>query len=144
MPDDIIELNLGKLLGAEEKPSIQQLTLYISHSDKDSKVVKNIHKWIKEAQKLLTIIGGGATALPPADGTWLKRDIDTIVKLKDADIVWEKTTIMYTYIYSDRFIKNLKSLREFLHRFGRETNQGEVIFVFVGSLYRIRKFDHIK
>ncbi len=141
MPDDILELNLGKILGAEVKPSIQQLTLYISHSDKDSKAVKNIHKWIKEAQTLLTIIGGGATALPPTDGTWLKKDIDSIKRLKDNDIVWEKTTIMHTYIYSDRFKKNLKSLREFLHRFGRETNQGEVVFEFIGSLYRIRKFD---
>ncbi len=132
----------GGILGAEAKSSTQQLTLYISHRDKDSKAVKNIHKWIKEAQRLLTIIGGGTTALPPADGTWLKNNnIDSIKILKDKDIVWEKTTIMYTYIYSDRFKKNLKSLREFLHRFGRETNQGEVVFEFIGSLYRIRKFD---
>jgi len=139
--DDIQEINLGKILGAEAKSSIQQLTLYISHRDKNSKAVKNIHKWIKEAQTLLTIIGGGATALPPADGTWLKKDIDNIKRLKDKDIVWERTTIIYTYIYSERFKKNLRSLRDFLHKFGRETNQGEVVFEFIGSLYRIRKFD---
>jgi hypothetical protein len=52
--------------------------------------------------------------------------------LKDKNVLWEKTTIIYTYIVPHRFEKNLKSLREFLHRFGRETNQGEVVFEFAG------------
>jgi hypothetical protein len=56
-------------------------------------------------------------------------------------MLWEKTTIIYTYIYPDRFEKNLKLLREFLHRFGRETNQGEVVFEFAGEFFRIREYD---
>jgi len=48
---------------------------------------------------------------------------------------------MYAYIYPDRFEKNLKSLREFLHGFGWETNQGEVEFEFAGKFFRIRKYD---
>ncbi len=35
---------------------------------------------------------------------------------------------------------NLNSLREFLHRFGRETNQGEVVFEFDGEFFRIQKY----
>lgn len=108
MPDDILEINLGEILGAIKEPSIQQLTLYIPHKDKDGKDVKDIHKWIKEAQVLLSVIGGGTTTMPPADGTWLKKDIGKIEELKDEDIVWEKTTVMYTYIYQARFKKQFK------------------------------------
>lgn len=143
MADDvnIRVVSLSEAIGALEEPSVQQLTLYIPHKDKEGKTVENIHKWIKEAQRLLSIIGGGATTMPPADGAWIKRDVDSIGELKDEDIVWEKTTVMYTYIYPDRFEKNLKSLREFLHGFGRETNQGEVVFEFAGEFFRIRKYD---
>ena len=45
-----------------------------------------------------------------------------------------------TIIYPDKFEKNLNSLREFLHRFGRETNQGEVVFEFAGEFFRIQKY----
>ncbi len=143
MADDISirVVSLSEAIGALEEPSVQQLTLYMPHKDKEGNPAENIHKWIKEAQRLLSIIGGGATTTPPADGAWLKRAVDSIEALKDEDIVWEKTTVIYAYIYPDRFEKNLKSLREFLHRFGRETNQGEVVFEFAGEFFRIRKYD---
>ena len=134
-------VSLAGLIGATEEPSVQQLTLYIPHKNKEGKTVENIYKWIREAQRLLSIIGGGTTTMPPADGTWLKRAVDNMEELKDEDVVWEKTTVMYAYIYPDRFEKNLKSLREFLHGFGRETNQGEVVFEFAGEFFRIRKYD---
>lgn len=57
------------------------------------------------------------------------------------DVIWEKTTILYTYIKTDNFLNNLKFLRIFLHRFGRETNQGEVVFEFDGRFFRIFDFD---
>ncbi len=81
--------------------------------------------------------------MPPADGTWLnpEKDIDSVGELSDEDMIWEKTTIIYTYIYPDRFEKNIRPLREFLHRFGRETNQGEVVFEFAGEFFRIRDYD---
>ncbi len=141
MTDDILEINLGEILGAIEAPSIQQLTLYIPDKDKDGREIKQLRSWIKEAQKVLTIIGRGSTTMPPADGTWLKKDIDSMEELKDEDILWEKTRIIYTYIDPDRFEKNLKSLREFLHRFGRETKQGEVVFEFAGEFFRIHEYD---
>lgn len=80
--------------------------------------------------------------MPPAGGTWLKeKSVTSIDQLKDKDLLLEKTTLMYTYICADRFEKNLIILREFLHRFGRETNQGEVVFEFDGKFYRIPKYD---
>jgi hypothetical protein len=140
---DIVETSLVEIVGADEEASMQQLTLYIPNKDKNGKEISNIHDWIKEARKLLTIIGGGATALPPADGSWISPEnkIETVSDLKDEDVIWEKTTILYTYIKTDNFLNNLKFLRRFLHRFGRETNQGEVVFEFDGRFFRIFDFD---
>ncbi len=140
---DTIKLSLAKILGADEEPSTQQLALYIPNKDKNGNKIKKLDAWIKRARALLTIIGGGATSLPPADGSWLipqKNDKD-ISSLRDEDIIWEKTTIVYTYIKADNFLDNLKSLREFLHCFGRESNQGEIVFEFDGKFFRISNFD---
>ena len=130
--DDVI-LDLAKVLGTEEAPSTQQLVLYIPNKDKDGKQIKHLNRWLKEAREVLTKIGGGATAFPPADGTWLNPETNRTI--------WEKTTIIYTYIYSDKFEENIRLFREFLHRFGRETNQGEIVFEFDGRFYRILKYD---
>ncbi|MFH1665805.1 MAG: hypothetical protein ABIA77_06650 [Candidatus Omnitrophota bacterium] len=91
----------------------------------------------------MTIIGGGSTTMPPADGTWLdpEKKITSINELEDKDIVWEKTTLVCTYINPDEFEKNLGVLREFLHELGKQTNQGEVVFEFDGRFFRIREYD---
>jgi hypothetical protein len=125
--------NIAKILGAKTAPSIQQLTLYIPDKDKNGKQIKNRKRWLKESQQILTYIGGGTTAFPPADGTWLNPENNTTV--------WEKTTIIYTYIDPDKFEKHLPLLKKYLHRFGRETNQGEVVFEFDGRFYKISKYD---
>lgn len=134
MLDDSIDVILAKLLGASEEPAVQVLTLYIPDKDKDGQRIKNLNRWIKEAQKVLTAIGRGSTSMPPADGTWLNPE--------SKEIIWEKTTIMHTYIDPESFEENADLLREFLHRFGRETNQGEVVFEFDGKFYRIRRYDY--
>ena len=82
--------------------------------------------------------------MPPADGTWIGQGVDTskielTADLKDKDVVWEKTTILYTFVYPERFIAKSRMLRNFLHQFGRETDRGEVVFEFDGEFYRIRR-----
>ncbi len=141
MSNNILEIDLKEILGASVLPSSQQLVFYIPNKDKEGSKIKQLAKWIKEARELLSIIGGGETTMPSADGSWLKTDIGSIKELKEKDILWEKTTLIYTYIYPDKFEINLYSLREFLHRFGRETNQGEVVFEIAGEFFRIREYD---
>jgi len=135
MSDEEIALDLAELLGATEA-SVQQLTLYIPDKDKDGNQQKDLNKWIYEAQEVLTAIGGGTTSMPPADGTWLNPDSNETIR--------EETKMIFTYIEPDRFEANLARLREFLHRFGRETNQGEVAFEFDGAFYRIKEFDRLE
>jgi hypothetical protein len=69
MASDDKEIFLSKLLGAIEEPSFQRLTLYIPASDKNGKEIRKLKEWLEKAREILTAIGGGATALPPADGT---------------------------------------------------------------------------
>ena len=126
-------IDLAKELGAFEEPSGQRLTLYIPDRDRDGNAIEDIKKWNEGAREVLTKIGGGSTALPPADGTWQNPD--------SGDIIWEKTTIIYTMIDPDKFIENINSLRSFLHLFGKQTNQGEVVVEFSGRLYKIRAYD---
>ncbi|MBS0540274.1 MAG: hypothetical protein JSR47_16015 [Proteobacteria bacterium] len=82
---------------------------------------------------MLAVIGGGATAMPPADGAWINPVTTKVIK--------EKVTLVYTYIDPDKFEKNLSKLRAFLHRLGRETSQGEVVCEFADRLFRITKYD---
>jgi hypothetical protein len=126
------QLDLGDAVGAAENGSIQRLTLYIPSRDRDG-VAFDPSPWIEEALMLLSRIGGGATAMPPADGAWLDPDRDTLVR--------EKVVLAYTFIDPDRFEAMLPELRRFLHRLGRETRQGEVVCEFEGVLFKIRDYD---
>ena len=129
--DKISDLDFKKLFGTAEESS-QQLTLYIPDKDRNGRPIKNLKEWISEAMKLLTTIGGGATAFPPADGSWFDPE--------KKSTVWEKTTIIYTFIIPEKFEANIRNLKNFLCRFGRETGQGEVVFQFHGNFYKIREF----
>jgi hypothetical protein len=127
-----MEFDLGKELGASEEPAAQRLTLYIPNKDRGGVLIEDHERWTTEAQELLTDIGGGATAFPPVDGTWRK---------PDGSDLWEQTRIVYTYIDPDKLAANMPRLRAFLHRFGRETNQGEVVFEFGGLFWSIAAYD---
>ena len=86
-----------------------------------------------QAAELLAHIGGGVTIMPPVEGGWLNPE--------EGRIVWENPVIVYAYVKFEGFEKRLPGLREFLHRMGRETNQGEVVVEFDGTFYRITTFD---
>lgn len=71
--------------------------------------------------------------MPPADGAWLNPETDKRTR--------EKVVLVYTFVDPDCFEQQLPSLRRFLHRLGRETNQGEVVCEFEGQLFKIRDYD---
>jgi hypothetical protein len=84
-----------------------------------------------EAASLLAEIGGGFTIMPAVEGGWLN----------EGNIIWENPVVIYTYIKPNKFEEKLPELRGFLHRMGRETNQGEVVFEFDHWFYRITEYD---
>ena len=71
--------------------------------------------------------------MPPADGAWLDPDRQRLIR--------EKVVLVYTFIDPDRLERTLPDLRGFLHRLGRETDQGEVVCEFQGVLFKIRDYD---
>ena len=127
-----MDIDLETELGAEEGYSAQRLTLYLPNKDKTGLDVSEHERWVQEARKIRSSIGGGSTALPPADGTWIN---------EQNELLWEQTKIIYCYIYPSSFRVKLQELRAFLHRFGRDTSQGEVVVEFDGQFFRIKKFD---
>src|SRR5947207_3263290 len=121
-------IDFAEALGSEASYSNQCFAIYVPNKDRLGSEIGNQRKWVLEAVGLLTEINGGATAMPPAEGAW--RD--------EADgIVWENPVVVYSYIQFDEFAANFGRLREFLHRMGRETNQGEVVCEFDNQFHRI-------
>lgn len=86
-----------------------------------------------EAAALLAQMGGGVTVMPPAEGGWID---------PKGKIIWKSPVLVYSYVMPQAFVDKLPALREFLHRMGRETDQGEVVVEFDSWFYRIhRPFD---
>lgn len=129
------ELDLAAALGAEREASTQVLSLYIPNKDRRGRPI-NTRRWVREAQDILTRIGEGYTTTPPHEGGW---------ESEGRKVRREKTVIVYTYLKPDRFIARLTELREFLHRFGRETNQEVVVAELSGAegswFFRIKQYD---
>lgn len=125
-------IDLVRETGATESASIQRLVLCVPSRDRNGIGVES-SPWVEEALQLLSRIGGGATAMPPADGAWWNEETNRLIG--------EKVVLVYCYIDPEPFEQGLAALREFLHRMGRETNQGEVVFEFADRLYHIDTFD---
>jgi hypothetical protein len=132
---DDSEIDIAAALGAEREASTQVLSLYIPDRDRNGRRI-NGGLWIRKAQAILTRIGEGHTTTPPHDGGW---------ESESGKVRREKTVIVYTYIKPDRFLARLPELREFLHRFGRETNQEVVVAELSGAegswFFRIKNYD---
>jgi hypothetical protein len=126
------DIDLTASLGSDGGVSTQCFTIYVPNKDRKGQEIGNQRKWVLEAIRLLSEINGGATAMPPVEGGWLN---------DEGEIIWENPVVVYSFIRPDEFLQALPELREFLHRMGRETNQGEVAVEFDGRFYRIRKFD---
>ena len=126
-----MNLNLAAALGAGDV-STQCFSIYVPNKDSSGNEIGNQRQWVLEAIRLLSEINGGATAMPPVEGGWVN---------EDGDIIWEQPVVVYSFIRPEPFLAQLSQIREFLHRMGRETRQGEVAFEFDGRFYRIRSFD---
>ena len=126
------DLDLATALGVDQGISAQCLTIYVPNKDRDGNEIGNQRKWVLEALDILGEINGGATAMPPSEGVW---------RNEAGNVISEYPVVVYSYIVPEPFLASLPRLREFLHRMGRETNQGEIAFEFDGSFFRIQTFD---
>ena len=127
-----IGTDLAAAFGANAGVSAQSFTVYIPNKDRNGRETGDQRKWVLEALELLTRLNGGATAMPPAEGVWAN---------DGGQPVWEHPVVVYSFIRPAEFFANLPTIREFVHRMGRETNQGEVVVEMDGLFFRITQFD---
>ncbi len=133
MTENEPDVDIAEALGADSGVSAQCFFVYVPDKDRDGNEIGNQRKWVLEALQLLGQINGGATAMPACEGVWLN---------EEAEEIREHPVVVYSYLLSpDAFAAKLPRIREFLHRMGRETNQGEVAFEFDRCFHRIRQFD---
>jgi hypothetical protein len=125
------DIDLAGALGASDVLP-QCFSIYVPNKDRLGQEIGNQRQWVLEALRLLSEINGGATAMPPVEGGWLG---------EGNTIVWEHPVVVYSFLQPESFITHLPRIREFLHRMGRDTNQGEIACEFDGRFYRIRQFD---
>ncbi len=127
-----IEINVQQALGASGGALNLLVTLYVPTRNRDGDPIGDAAAWLEEGLELLSEAGGGATAML-AEGAWLNPDSDALIR--------EAVHLVYAYVAPQAFELALPNLREYLHRLGRETDQGEVVLEISGRLYRIQQFD---
>ena len=132
-----VYMELSEALGATDFVSAQKFAIYLPNMGNDGEGkpqrIDNLDRWVYEAKELLGRINQGATAYPELEGIWWKRGATIPVH--------EKTRIVYSYIDPDNFLNCIADVREFVHRFGRETGQDQVFVEFDGLSFRIDQYD---
>jgi hypothetical protein len=118
-------IEMANVLGAAERVAGERFTIYLPDRDRVGNPVEGIDAWVEAAMTLLTEINGGATQMAPTVGHW-KSDTGETIK--------EQTILVYSYIAdAEIFAERLSEIADFLHLFGKETNQGEVVAELVGE-----------
>jgi hypothetical protein len=124
----------SKLLGAIDETRNESVCVYIPSRTRNGDLVDHEY-WRTEAIRVMSKLFGGATSVD-AFGGWLDDEGDGQVKE-------EPVSLVVSFTCESQLIKpNVLQLRSFLHRMGREAQQGEVGVLVNGSFQRIRSFDH--
>jgi hypothetical protein len=126
--------NVAEIFNAEQEQNGTLLVLFIPSKDKDGNDLKDQDVWASSAGNLLSELYGGATNMPPAEGRWYNEETKTTIT--------EPVILIHCYLRQGAVHdeEKYKKVAEFLHRMGKKTKQGEVVFVLGDILYRIRKY----
>lgn len=110
------------------------IVLFVPSQDRDGKDIDHDF-WVTGALETLGTLFRGATAYPRARGVW--RDDERGGTLRQ-----DEPTIVTCYADPRAMTRNAQSdLRAFLHRMGREANQGEIGIVIGDKYYGITEYD---
>jgi hypothetical protein len=124
---------LHTTLGAQIFERDVFLELYLPTKDRQGRTLPDHSLWVARAEKLMSMLFGGATREPDADGIWLNPETDETIR--------ERTARVYSFTSGDQLSNGASSLRQFLHLFGKMTNQGEVAVGVNNTLFGIITFD---
>jgi hypothetical protein len=128
-------MDLHKALGATRPAATSQVTLFLPSVDRYGMPIDQNH-WQEATLEVFGRLFRGATAFPPGRGVW--RDDD-----QNGALIFDETIMVTSYIdpaiLGDDVV--VDDLRRFLHRLGRESNQGEIAIVIDDELLSITQFD---
>jgi hypothetical protein len=119
-------------LGSDAGVSVQRFAVYVPNKTKKGEEFGTQRKWVLGSDRTAGGTERRSDGHAARGGCWMG---------DDNKIVWEHPIVVYSFIRPKEFIANLPRVREFLHRMGRETDQGEVAFEFGSDFFRIRTFD---
>lgn len=123
----------ARALGANRPLGTVHLMVFVPSVDRDGKGLKR--SWTRPTLTTLGRLFRGATAFPKGLGVWRNDDAG-------GQLVFDSTTIVFSYVSpKDLTDKALGELKAFLHRLGREANQGEVGLVLDGHYIGISKYE---
>ena len=111
-----------------------QVVIFIPDRNREGDPIDQQY-WVDEALNVMGRIFRGATAFPPGRGVWRDDEVG-------GRLLRELTVMVVSYVDPKLLTgPTLRHLREFLHRFGRETRQGEVGIVINSKYYGISRYD---
>jgi hypothetical protein len=125
------EIDVPTAFGADPTFA-ERFSIYIADRDQLGKDIDQ-RRWVREALELLTDINGGASALPPMDGLW--RNLET------GNNVEERTIVVYSFVRAEAFAKRIDEVVQFVKRYGREANQGEVAMQYGEAFFSITDYE---
>jgi hypothetical protein len=130
-------MDLRTSLGANLPAGSSQVTLFVPSVDRYGSAVDR-QRWVDEALTVFARLFRGATAFPPGRGVW--RDDD-----RGGELVFDEPVMVTSYVDPDLLESEVivRQLRAFLHRMGREANQGEVGVVIDQDYLPITEFDEV-
>ena len=121
-------------LGASQPVGTLIIVLFIPSQDRDGKDIDHDF-WVTGALETLGMLFRGATAYPRARGVWRDDERGGILR-------YEQPTIVTCYADPRAMTREAKNrLRAFLHRMGRDANQGEIGIVIGDKYYGITEYD---
>ena len=121
-------------LGASRPAGTMLFVLFVPSVSRYGATIDH-ETWVNEALDTFATLFRGATAYPRGLGRW--RDDE-----QGGILVSDEPTIVTCYADPAEVTDEaLARLRAFLHRLGRETNQGEVGIVVDGAYYPITEYD---
>ncbi len=126
-------MDIGKAIGANLPAGTYPIMVFVPSQDVNGNEIDR-DKWTEEALSVLGTLFRGATGLP-GFGVW--RD-----DKQGGRLIHEEPVIIFCLANPEDVTDvAAKELRKFLHRLGRETNQGEVGVVIEGTYFGITDFD---
>lgn len=123
--------DIGASLGAKESAS-QKVAITIATQDQHGNEIPGIKKYVDELNALFASIAGGSCENDER-GTWQNPKTNHVVR--------ENIIRVHASMNAGSLKQATPRLREFCHRFGRETNQGAVGIEVNNVFYSISDYD---